>query len=126
MTCLILADFVAALHFLFVLFAVLGGGLVLKWRRLAVLHLPAVVWAAMVEIAGWVCPLTPLENWLRSRGGSETYPGDFVGQYLLAALYPGGLTRTHQVVLGVLVAVVNLVIYVLVIRRHRTETRLPS
>jgi len=111
MTYTLLADLVLIVHLAFVVFVLCGGLLVLRWRWIAWLHLPAAVWGAVVEFTGWICPLTPLENWLRTQGGEATYAGDFIGRYLLFILYPEALTPDIQVVLGVLVLVVNLVIY---------------
>jgi hypothetical protein len=105
------ADLIVILHFGFVLFVLVGGLLLLKWQRLAWLHLPAVAWGAFVEFSGWICPLTPLENWLRTQAGDEEYAGDFIAQYLSAILYPEALTREVQIILGTLVLVVNLAIY---------------
>jgi hypothetical protein len=107
----LLADLVVVVHLLFVVFVVAGGLLVLRRPRLAWLHVPAAVWGALIEFAGWICPLTPLENRLRRLGGEAGYEGGFVGEYLLAILYPSGLTRTHQIVLGALVLVLNLAVY---------------
>ena len=107
----VLADLVVVAHAAFVLFVVAGGFLVLRWPRLAWLHLPAAAWGALIEFAGWICPLTPLENRLRRLGGEAGYAGGFVEEYLLAVLYPSGLTRTHQLVLGALVLGVNLAVY---------------
>ena len=87
-----LADQVLIVHLAFVVFDLCGGLLVLKWRGVAWLHLPAVTWGAFVEFSGWICPLTPLENWLRALGGVATYRSDFIAQYLLPVLYPGDLT----------------------------------
>jgi hypothetical protein len=67
----LLADLVVLVHVVFVIFTILGGLLAARWRRLAWIHLPAVIWGAIVELFGWVCPLTPLENWLRQRGGER-------------------------------------------------------
>jgi hypothetical protein len=105
------ADLIVILHFGFVLFVFVGGLLLLKWPRLAWLHLPAVAWGAFVEFSGWICPLTPLENWLRTQAGEAGYAGDFIAQYLSAILYPEALTREGQLVLGTLVLAVNLAIY---------------
>ena len=108
----LLADLVLIVHLAFVIFVLWGGLLVLRWRWIAWLHLPAAVWGAVVEFTGWICPLTPLENWLRTQGGEATYAGDFIGRYLLPILYPEALTPNVQLVLGALVVVVvNLVIY---------------
>jgi hypothetical protein len=111
MTYPLLADLVLIAHLAFVAFVLFGGLLVLKWRRIAWLHLPAAVWGAVVEFTGWICPLTPLENWLRTQSGEATYARDFVGRYLPPILYPDALTPDIQVVLGALVLMVNLAIY---------------
>jgi hypothetical protein len=114
-----LADIVVGFHVGFVLFVVLGGLLVLRWPRVAWLHLPAAVWGALIEFAGWVCPLTPLENRLRRASGASGYAGGFVEHYLLPVLYPAGLTRGVQYVLGAGVLAVNAAVYWWVIRRFR-------
>jgi hypothetical protein len=111
----ILADTVLVLHLAFVLFAVGGGLLVLYRRSVAWLHVPAAAWAALISLAGWICPLTPLENALRRMGGEAGYAGGFVEHYLLSVLYPDGLTRGVQVALGVGVLVLNLVVYLRVL-----------
>lgn len=118
-----LADAVLALHLGFIVFVVLGGALALRWPRVAWLHLPAAVWGAWIEFTGGVCPLTPLENRLRRAGGEAGYTGGFIDQYLVPILYPPGLTRTHQIVLGVGVLVLNVVVYALVLRRWRAGRR---
>ncbi|HEX6202374.1 MAG TPA: DUF2784 domain-containing protein [Thermoanaerobaculia bacterium] len=105
------ADAVLLLHGLFVAFVVLGGLLVLRWPRLAWLHLPCAAWGALIEFAGWICPLTPLENRLRRLGGEAGYEGGFVETYVLATLYPEGLSRPVQIALGVLVLAINTAIY---------------
>jgi len=108
---LLLADAVLLIHLAFVLFVLFGRLLALRWRPVIWAHLPAVLWGTFVEFSGWVCPLTPLENWLRERGGGTGYAGDFVGRYLLMLLYPDQLTPTVQVVLGIVVLAVNLAVY---------------
>jgi hypothetical protein len=114
----VLADLVLVVHLGFVLFVVLGGLLVLRWPRLAWIHLPAAVWGAIIEFTGGVCPLTPLENNLRRLAGEAGYAGGFIEHYVTAALYPDGLTRVAQVVLGALVLLVNAVIYRRILRRQ--------
>src|SRR5215213_6041098 len=110
-----MANLVVLIHFLFVLFVVLGGLLVLRWRRLIYLHVPAVIWGAWIEFSGRICPLTPLENMLRLKAGEAGYTGGFIEHYLLAILYPSALTREIQAVLGVLVVVLNLALYAYVL-----------
>ena len=104
-------------HPAFVVFALLGGLLVLRWPRVAWLHLPAAAWGVLVEVAGWICPLTPLEVALRQAAGDAGYAGDFLEHYLVAVVYPEGLTRGVQVVLGAAVLLANLAIYAVVLRR---------
>lgn len=105
------ADAVVLLHLLFILFALLGGLLVLKWRWLAWLHLPAVAWGALAEFLQLICPLTPLEIDLRRAAGEGGYSGGFVEHYLIPILYPSGLTAQVQLWLGGLLVAVNLVVY---------------
>jgi hypothetical protein len=114
-----MADVVVLLHFLFVLFVVSGGVLALWWPRILWLHAPAVIWGVLIEFAGWICPLTPLENRLRRAEGGTGYEGDFIAHYILPVLYPEGLTRRHQLALGALALALNLVVYALVFARHR-------
>jgi hypothetical protein len=106
-----LAEFVVLVHFVFVLFVIFGALFVLKRRRLVWVHLPCVLWGALNEFFGWVCPLTPLENWLREAGGRTGYPTSFVEHYLLPILYPAALTREVQIILGMMVVAVNMGIY---------------
>jgi hypothetical protein len=113
------ADLLVLLHLLFILFAVFGGWLVVKWRRLLFLHLPAAAWAALIEFAGWICPLTPLEQRLRETGGGSSYQGGFVEHYVTPIIYPEGLTREVQILLGALVIAVNLGAYGFVLARYR-------
>lgn len=107
----LLADLVVIIHLTFVLFSVAGALLVIGWRKIFYLHLPAAVWAAWIEFSGKICPLTPLEKWLRIKGGDAGYSGDFVGHYILSILYPSGLTREVQFILGGVVVGVNIIIY---------------
>ena len=87
--------------------------------------LPAAIWGAVVEFTGWICPLTPLENWLREQGGETSYRSDFIAQYLLPMLYPEDLTRNLQLLLGSGVVALNAAVYVWLWRRHAAWVRLP-
>ena len=117
----ILADLVLLIHLSFILFVMVGGFLALRWRGLAWVHLPAMVWGVAIEFGGWICPLTPLENWLLRAGGRAGYSGGFIERYVLPVIYPTGLTPKIQMYLGAGVLLINLVAYVLYYRRWSKE-----
>ena len=116
---LLLADLVVLIHALFIVFVVAGGLLAWRWPRIAWLHLPAAAWGAGIELFGGICPLTPLENWLRIAAGEAGYAGGFIGRYLLPVIYPADLGRELQLMLGIGVLVVNAAIYGALLLRHR-------
>lgn len=103
------------------LFVVLGGLLVLRWPRIAWLHIPAAAWGIAVEFAGWICPLTPLENVLRERAGTEAYQGDFIERYVMPVLYPARLTHGTQILLGSIALAVNAFMYSRLLSRRRSR-----
>lgn len=111
------ADAVLVIHLLFIVFVLFGGLLVLRWRWVMVLHIPAMTWGAVVEFFHFYCPLTPLENALRVRAGGEGYDGGFIEHYLIALIYPAGLTPQIQLWLGAVVVVVNAAVYAWIILR---------
>jgi hypothetical protein len=112
------ADAVLMLHGVFILFVVAGGLLALRWPAAAALHIPCAAWGAYIEFSGGICPLTPLEQRLRTLAGEAGYSGGFIEHYLLPLIYPAGLTPTVQVLLGSGVILVNLAVYALVLRRR--------
>jgi hypothetical protein len=122
----LLADALVVIHGTFIIFVVAGGLLALRWPRALWAHAPAAVWGALIELAGWICPLTPLENELRRRGGEAGYSGGFVEHYLLPLIYPAELTRMTQLVLGALVVAVNVTVYAVVIRRRQRPIQPPD
>lgn len=114
----VLADGIVVLHAAFVLFVAFGGFAVIVRSWIAWLHLPAACWGTLVALCGWTCPLTPLEVSLRRAAGDAGYAGGFIEHYLVALIYPPGLTRELQVVLGIMVVVINLLAYTIVMRRR--------
>ena len=112
------ANALVIVHFAFVCFVVLGGLLVLKWRWLALLHIPCVIWGALIEFQGWLCPLTPLEQRLRAAGNQAGYPGGFIEHYIVSLLYPTYLNRDIQILLGSLVVVINIAVYVYLLAKR--------
>jgi hypothetical protein len=123
MSYVLLADAVALVHALFVLFVVCGSILVLWWPRAVWVHAPAVVWGVLVECAGMTCPLTPLENRLRLLGGDAGYDQDFLSRWLLMILYPSSLTRELQIALGASLLLFNIGLYAWILRRRLAHSR---
>jgi len=105
------ADLVLLSHFGFVAFAVLGGLAVAANRMWIWVHLPVVAWSAVVNLAGWICPSTPLENFLRRRAGSAGYEGGFVRHYIDPLVYPRGMPRRLERVAGVSILLWNTLVY---------------
>ena len=121
----VLADVVLISHVLLIIYGLLGG-LLYFWRSwLVLLHLPLAVWISLIEFFQWTCPLTPLEKQLRVLAGEGGYAGGFIEHYLIALLYPGGMTQAMVLALGVIALGSNLLIYSLILRdgylrfRHR-------
>ena len=105
------ADAIVVFHLLFIVFAVVGGLVVLRWRRVMFIHLPCVAWAVLVELMHWPCPLTRWENLFRHRYGAGGYEGGFIDHYLIPIIYPDGLTDAIQVAIGLFVFTVNTTVY---------------
>jgi hypothetical protein len=115
----LLAFLTVLFHLAFIVFVIFGGFLVVRRPRLAPAHLACAAWGAYVALANRICPLTPLENWFRKRGGGSGYNGDFLEHYLLAIIYPTGLTASTQRALGIAVIVLNAGVYAWIWRtRH--------
>lgn len=118
------ADTVLLLHLAFILFALLGALLAARWRWLVWVHLPAAAWGFYVELTGRVCPLTDWENHFRRLAGQAGYAESFIEHYLLALIYPAGLTREIQFVLAGIVVIVNVALYAWLWRRWRASRKI--
>ncbi len=122
----LLADLIVVLHLLFVLFAVAGGVLVLLKPWIAWAHVPCLLWAVYIIVSGGICPLTPLEVDLRLAAGQAPYSGSFVAHYIEPIIYPPGITRMQQVIVGAFVLLLNAGVYLrLLIRMKRKLVRPP-
>ena len=121
----LIADILVLFHIGFILFVIFGGFLVIRWRLIIWLHLPCAIWGVLIEFAGWICPLTPLENRLRHSAGSSGYSGGFIENYIIPLIYPTELTREIQYALGFGVIAINLCAYGLVLfyktKKQRTS-----
>jgi hypothetical protein len=117
----LLADAVVVVHFTFTTFVIFGGFLTWRWRWMALLHLPALAWGCWVELSSAICPLTPLENHLRSLGGEAGYQGGFLAHHLVAVLYPPALTWRIQWFLAGLLVAINALAYGRLLARRRSR-----
>lgn len=79
----IAADLVLVVHLLFIVFVIAGAFLAWRWPRLIWAAVPAMVYGALVEFAGFTCPLTTLQNYLLRHGGQRGYRGGFISHYLV-------------------------------------------
>jgi hypothetical protein len=116
------ADVLLTLHFIAIVFIALGGLLVFRWPRVALIHIPLASWGVILEFMGWICPLTPWEQALRRAAGEGGYTGGFIEHYLVPLVYPDELTRSIQWTLGGLVLLFNLSVYGWWLYRRRTKT----
>ncbi|HXA20493.1 MAG TPA: DUF2784 domain-containing protein [Thermoanaerobaculia bacterium] len=105
------ATLVAVIHFAFIIFVIAGGFLVLRWPALKWVHLPAAIWGALIEIGGWICPLTILENAMLRKAGAAGYDGGFVAHHIFRLIYPQGLTRGMEFAIAVFVIAINVAVY---------------
>lgn len=118
-----LADLVLILHFIFIIFVVIGGLLALLNVKWVWLHIPAAIWGGLIEFTGWICPLTHVENWLRLEEGAGMYHQSFISHYLLPIIYPNELTRNVQIALGIGVVSINLLMYAVVFFKIKTRVK---
>jgi hypothetical protein len=114
------ADALVVVHFGFIAFVLCGGLLLFRWPRLGWLHVPAALWAVLLELFHLPCPLTPWEQQLRLAAGGAGYSGGFIPHYLLPLIYPAGLTPDIQLVLAGIVITVNALVYGLLVRKRWT------
>jgi hypothetical protein len=119
----IAADLLVILHLLFIIFVLLGGLFVAHWHWTALLHIPAVIWGALIEYQGWICPLTPMEQQLRKAAGEAGYEGGFIEHYILPIIYPDFLSREIQIGMGTVVIIFNLLVYAWVIYRLSEQNK---
>ena len=115
----LIADILVILHFIFILFTIFGGFLVFKWKKISYIHITAVIWAVLIEIKGWICPLTPLEQKFRDLSGYGGYKESFIEHYIEPLIYPQGLTKDISYILAILLIAINIAIYLALIYRKR-------
>ena len=114
-----LADGVVILHLCFILFVIFGGIIAVFRPKVLLIQIPCVMWGIFIELTGFICPLTPLENYLRQQAGQMPYSGDFIMHYIEPVIYPEGLTREFQILMGFLAFVINALVYIWLFHRKR-------
>jgi hypothetical protein len=117
-----LAIGVLGLHLLFILWVIFGALIARSRALLRWLHIACLVWAILVEVLPWPCPLTFLENWLESQADVQPYQGGFLLHYLDALVYPN-VSPLLLTVVSVVICVFNLAVYggVWLRRRHKSR-----
>jgi hypothetical protein len=114
----LLADLIVILHFLWILFIVFGFIFALKRSRIAWLHLGGLAFSLLMNVLGWYCPLTYVENYLyRLHASGSAYNSSFVVHYLNQIVYPNLPGRTIR--LGEVAFVcLNLVAYAVLAKKY--------
>ena len=109
------ANLTLAMHFAFIVFVIFGSLILFVSKKIALIHIPSVIYGAYIELFHSICPLTYLENWFLKKAGMKSYSSSFIEQYLIPIVYPDNLTAELQFYLGLLLIITNIVIYVLAI-----------
>jgi len=112
-----LATFTLIIHFLFIVYVILGGLLFFIKPWTIYFHIPAFLYGVYVEFTQSICPLTYLENFFLSKAILTTYSISFIQKYLYAIIYPINLTTKFQIILGTTLIVINAIIYWFIIKR---------
>ena len=97
-----LAVAVVALHLGYLAYLVAGGFLAWRWRRTVALHLVAAIWGVLIVTTAAPCPLTWLQNALRTRGGQRGLHASFIDTYVSGVFYP----VDHEIAARALVSLV--------------------
>ncbi len=105
-----MAASVVSLHVVYIAWVIFGAFFTRGRPRLAVLHVATLVYGMIIEILGFWCPLTALEEWLELRGGVSAYRGPFLLHYLDAVVYPD-VPPNFLIAGAIAVCILNLWIY---------------
>ncbi len=101
------------IHFLFILYVVLGSILCFFKTKLIILHFFSVAWGVYIELSSNICPLTYLENWFLQKAGLSAYTEGFISKYVFKIVYPIGLTEQIQLYLALGLIFINIILYLL-------------
>ena len=114
-----LATLTLIIHFLFIIFVILGALLFFIKHWTLYFHIPALIYGAYVEFTQSICPLTYLENYFLTKANLASYSTSFIQKYLYAIIYPINLTKEIQISLGIALIIINLIIYGFIIKRKK-------
>jgi hypothetical protein len=119
----IFADIIVVLHFIWIIFMLLGFFLTIygffrkeffDWWIFRTLHLSGILFVGILTILRRFCPLTILENLSRARYSPEsTYPGSFIVHYIEKLVYPD-VNQTLLRLGTVFVALFVLVVFIMI------------
>jgi len=109
-----LATFTLIIHFLFIVYVILGGLFFFIKPWTIYFHIPAFLYGLYVEFTQSICPLTYLENFFLSKANLTTYSISFIQKYLYVIIYPINLTKELQITLGISLIVINIIIYAII------------
>jgi hypothetical protein len=114
----IIADIIVVLHFIWIIFMLLGLFLTIygfyrkeffDWWVFRTLHLSGILFVGIITALRRFCPLTILENLSRARYSPDsTYPGSFIVHYIENLVYPD----VNQTLLRICTVFVTLFIFV--------------
>ena len=119
----LLGDAVIILHFLWILFILFGLFIGIKYGQLIWVHLGGLVFTLILNIGGWFCPLTHLENHLYNLYNPQlAYAGSFIGQNLQKLIYLD-LDEAYLRIAAVIWVAINLGGYVLLFKKRKSVYR---
>jgi uncharacterized protein DUF2784 len=99
-----LAELIMVVHFVVLVFLIVGGFLAWHWRGLIYPHLAMATWGILVVAFPLSCPLTAGENFFRVRAGEPELVDGFIDHYIDGVLYPQSAAGAVQLLVAVVVA----------------------
>ena len=111
------------LHFLWILFLIFGVVFALKRSMIAWFHLGGLLFSLFINLFGFYCPLTYVENHLRSPcADSGVISGSFIARYLEQMIYPDVSEKTIRII-EILFVCLNLFVYGVLAKRYFLRSR---
>ena len=83
-----LSDCVMLLHFLWIIFILFAFVIALKFHRVSYIHVAGLIFTLVLNLGGWYCPLTHLENYLYTLYNPQlSCGGSFITNNLQKLIY---------------------------------------